>query len=160
MSREQLLDIILDAYDARKETKEYFEFFLNPDVKKMIEKCDEKIRKEINKSKHGYAKFRITVIKNVIKDFASLNPGHEHVINLMMTTIVNLVGESVFLYFSDAQDRSVMRLVTDTLSYADKHGYFPQVATEILKLANNSRFGQQYIRQQLLDTVEEFQSQL
>ena len=31
MSREQLLDIILNVYDARKEAREYFEFFLNPD---------------------------------------------------------------------------------------------------------------------------------
>ena len=38
LERHQLEQMILDAYAARKEIKEYFDFFLNPDVDKLIEK--------------------------------------------------------------------------------------------------------------------------
>ena len=37
LERHQLEQMVLDAYAARKETKEYFEFFLNPDVEKLTE---------------------------------------------------------------------------------------------------------------------------
>ena len=38
LTRNQLEQMILDAYDAKKEIKEYFDFYVNPDVEKLTEK--------------------------------------------------------------------------------------------------------------------------
>ena len=40
MSASQLRHLILETYEARKEFKEYFEFFLNPDAGKLREKYE------------------------------------------------------------------------------------------------------------------------
>ena len=51
MDRGQLVDIILDLYSNRPEAKEYFEFFLNPDIEKLREKVITKAQKEIMRTK-------------------------------------------------------------------------------------------------------------
>ena len=67
MSQEQLVQIIIDAYDARQETKEYFEFFLNPDVEKLFDKFRKDVMKEFNRTKWGRSKARVIVIKRQVK---------------------------------------------------------------------------------------------
>ena len=37
MEAPQLREMILEAYSARKEIKEYFEFFLNPDIEHLLD---------------------------------------------------------------------------------------------------------------------------
>ena len=33
LEKSEVIDVVLDLYDARKEAKEYLEYFLNPDEK-------------------------------------------------------------------------------------------------------------------------------
>ena len=160
MSREQLIDIILSAYDARKETKEYFEFFINPDVFAMMTKLEDAIIKECRKGKRGYAKFRISQIKNINKDFQGLNPGPEYVVQLMLASLVHLVRTTLYLYVSDAQYDSIIRFAKDTLAYADKTGQFPQTVTSMLELANSESLEGRYIRHALVSTIEDYQTTL
>ena len=68
LERHQLEQMILDAYAARKGIKEYFDFFLNPDVDKLIEKYKVAASKEFNRSKRGHSKARISVIKKLLKN--------------------------------------------------------------------------------------------
>lgn len=46
LTRNQLEQMILDAYDAKKEIKEYFDFYVNPDVEKLTEKFKVAISRE------------------------------------------------------------------------------------------------------------------
>ena len=69
MNREQLEQIILDAYDARTEIKEYFEFFLNPDVGKLLDKHKARLVKELNRTRWGRSKARVTILKLSVKYF-------------------------------------------------------------------------------------------
>ena len=54
LERHQLEQMILDAYAARKEIKEYFDFFLNPDVDKLIEKYKVAASKEFRPFESPY----------------------------------------------------------------------------------------------------------
>lgn len=38
LDRDQLVEVILNAYSSSKEAKDYFEFFLNPDAEALLEK--------------------------------------------------------------------------------------------------------------------------
>ena len=78
MTREQIIQIVLDAYAARKEVREYFDFFIDPDVDKLMEKTIARIDKELMRGKHGRSTSRITLVRRAIKDFASFDPGAEY----------------------------------------------------------------------------------
>ena len=38
LTREQLIEVMLELYEARKDAREYLEYYVNPDEKKMYEK--------------------------------------------------------------------------------------------------------------------------
>ena len=50
MTPGQLTEVILEAYDSRREIRDYFEYFLNPQPLKLLEKAGENIAKELNRS--------------------------------------------------------------------------------------------------------------
>ena len=43
LSKEQVIEVMLELYDARKEAKDYLEFYLTPDSKAELEKCKKAI---------------------------------------------------------------------------------------------------------------------
>lgn len=53
LEKEQLVEMMVDLYSRRKDFKEYFEFFLNPDVKKLTAKYHDLISKELARVKRG-----------------------------------------------------------------------------------------------------------
>ena len=46
LPKEQVIEVILELYDARKEAKDYLEFYLTPDSNAELEKCKKIIRQE------------------------------------------------------------------------------------------------------------------
>ena len=46
LSKEQVIKVMLELYDARKEAKDYLEFYLTPDSNAELEKCKKAIRQE------------------------------------------------------------------------------------------------------------------
>ena len=52
LSKEQIIEVMLELYDARKEAKEYLEFYLAPDSNAELEKCKKAIRQEFFPKNH------------------------------------------------------------------------------------------------------------
>lgn len=126
----QLVQLILDLYSARKDAKEYFEFFLNPDVDSLFEKYCNVIDKEMNRSKYGECMARISKIRAAIKDFASFDVGSEAVLKLMLYALCKgLVYERV-RYFSKTLINGFAKIAEDILVFGDRH--------EIFDLCHNS----------------------
>lgn len=46
LTKEQIADIVLELYDARKEAKDYLEFYLAPDCNAELEKCKKAVQNE------------------------------------------------------------------------------------------------------------------
>lgn len=157
LSKEQIIQVVVDAYNARKETKAYFDFFLNPDVDKLLEKYKVRIARELNRTKRRMSKARISVINGAIKEFASFSPGDEHVIDLMLYTInYGLLTESA-VSFSETLYNGFSKIVTNLLDYCDSHNQARQVMESLLpSLDSSSPSGSNYFRQRLLDTVRNF----
>ena len=38
LTRDQIMEVVLDLYEARKEAREYLEYFISPDERGMAEK--------------------------------------------------------------------------------------------------------------------------
>lgn len=85
LTHDQVVEVILDLYDARKEAKEYLEFYLAPDSEGLMEKARQKVR--------GYFTARtgrplrcpkLGKCAKVIADYASLSPDPRCVAELMV----------------------------------------------------------------------------
>jgi hypothetical protein len=90
LSKEQIIEKVLELYDSYKPVKEYFTFYLNPDEKGMFEKYKALIVNEFYpKTKSFNPKTRFSVAKKAIADFSKLKPSPELIGDLMVTFVEN-----------------------------------------------------------------------
>ena len=88
LEKSEVIDVVLDLYDARKEAKEYLEYFLNPDEKAKLKEYKAIIRNEFW-PKRGDGKCRFSVCKKAITDFRKLHPSPENLADLMLYLVEN-----------------------------------------------------------------------
>lgn len=119
MSSDQLIEVILDAYGARKEIKAYFDFFINPDVAKLKEKYFNAIQKELKRSKHGYCKARVSSINKLFKEFESFAPGNDAIADMYTLTISYVMRLDRSQYLSDTQYNWLSKTIERALVFAD-----------------------------------------
>lgn len=132
MSGEQMAQIILDAYETNNDVKEYFEFFLNPDIEKLTEKHLSVITRELNKSKWGYSKARTSVIKKAVKKYMGFNPGPEAVLEMLFLTLNRLGTAERYLNFKAPLLNYITFLTKQILQHADIYC----LASEAMKRLN------------------------
>lgn len=77
MSPEHLRTLLLDLYEARKEAREYLEFFINPDADKIVERYSRVIEREGERARRG-RRFRSSICSKAIKEMASYGAGAEY----------------------------------------------------------------------------------
>ncbi|WP_243345353.1 DUF6155 family protein [Parabacteroides sp. FAFU027] len=86
LTKEQLVEQILDLYDKNKAVKEFYEFYLNPrNEKELAEKYKKLIRKEFNVESPEQAGLKYSVAKRAIADFKDLQPSPEALADVMLT---------------------------------------------------------------------------
>ena len=74
LTKEQITDIVLELYDARKEAKDYLEFYLAPDCNAELEKSKKAIRNEFFPTRGFSEKPSFAKCRKVISDFQKLKP--------------------------------------------------------------------------------------
>lgn len=137
MDSEQLVQIILDAYDAKGEIKDYFEFFLNPDVEKLLGKHQARLDKELARTRWGQSKARVTVIKRAVKDFLGFAPGVQAELDMYFLTLSRLATAERYVTFTPVQERFVADLVSRIVKYGDEHLVFSDVADRFKRFFDN-----------------------
>jgi hypothetical protein len=136
LSKEQLVNIILRTYSARKEFKEYYEFFLDPNIEKLTEKYQKEIIKESNRTKWGYSKLRVSKVRNMLKEYISFDPGAEYVLDLIFWTIRRLMVIFSFYRSTDTQLNAIAKLLAESLKYAEDNEMFIYWKDHAEKLPN------------------------
>lgn len=84
MPKKDLVELVMNLYDAKKEAKDYFEYFLNPDEEKAAEKCRAVFVKEFTKTGVRPPKGRISKCKKALDAFEALHPSVERRIDLRL----------------------------------------------------------------------------
>ena len=84
LSKEQVIEVMLELYDARKEAKEYLEFYLAPDSNAELEKCKKAIRQEFFPTRGFSEKPSFAKCRKVISDFQKLKTEPTYVADLML----------------------------------------------------------------------------
>ncbi len=158
-TNEQLVEVILNAYSSSKEAKAYFEFFLNPDADALLDKKIDIIAKELSRSKWGYCKARISVIRACIRDFEAFGVSPDYVARLMFATLRMLVGQYRYLNYGEPLLKGVGKLTADYIIYAHTHGFASEALADITRLTDEEGLGtpqmRKSVRDKALTTIEE-----
>jgi hypothetical protein len=86
LTKEQVIDFILQVYDSVKPAKEFMEYFLNSNEKEMFEKYRKIIIQEFYPNTKSFnPKTRFSVCKKAIADFRALKPSPDILADLMIT---------------------------------------------------------------------------
>jgi len=119
MSAPQLRSIILDAYSARPEIKEYFEFFLDPDADRLIERQSALASKELWRTRRGRSKARSSVLKKLVRNVTSLNPGPEVEMRMMLTMLAAIASTANYVDLAPTLENYAVTLARDILAKGD-----------------------------------------
>lgn len=72
LDREHLEEFVLDIYSDVKPAKEYLDFFLNPDVNKVVDKTQKALYSKIFRPNgEPMTRVKFTKINDIMKDFSS-----------------------------------------------------------------------------------------
>lgn len=164
MSKDQLTELILDLYSTRSEAKKYFDFYLNPDVEKLVQKTSASIDKELSRSKRGYSKARISQIKKTLKDFDSYQPGPDAIFEILSFTLKQMIYYERYNTFQQAQLNGVIWVITKMIDYADKQLILDKAISSIEKITQLNNIGRNYFRNKVkeiaLSILQEKSTQL
>ncbi len=155
LSREELEHLVLEAYEARKEIKQYFDFFLDPDAAKLSEKYKTAIDKELKRGKRGHSRARTSIIKRALKDFSSFQPGFEYELDLMFHTIAMAMLAEAQLNFTEAQCNAYGKLLLDMIALADRNLAADKMLIRTASLLENPHSGSVYFRRFLKKLLDE-----
>ena len=87
LEKDEIIEMVMELYDARKEAKEYLEFYLNPNEKSKLDEYKKIIENEFYPSR-GEPKTRFSVCRKAINDFMKLKPAPEHIASFRMTMAI------------------------------------------------------------------------
>lgn len=153
-TKDQLIELILDLYTARKEVKEYFNFFLNPDSEKLFEKYRKAIDKEFNRTKWGRSKARISVIKKLLKEFESFQPDIRYRYTLYVQIIYFGLYYSSMDYFPDSLTNGIYKMVADYLTFANSNEQLESALQNIDTITSPESIGPRSMKAGIKEVVQ------
>lgn len=154
LDRDQLVEVVLNAYSAHKEIKNYFEFFLDPDPKKLAEERIEFIAKEINRSKYGRCKARISVIRDAVKQAEAYGIDDENLFHVVYNTMRMLVGTERYYHFSESLSKGTIDLAAKYIEVAARMGIVESALT-LIDGWTRENLGRDYFRKRILARANE-----
>lgn len=159
LNAEQLRQLILDTYSARKEFKVYFDFFVNPEPQKLYDKYVQAIAKELDRRKYGSrSKARISTLKKLISEFESFHPGYSFVEDLMLFTVSYALLAGMELQFADAMFNGIAAIMRKALDLADLNNDLEKVLEVVGNMLGDEAHGSRYFRRYLRESLEEYLS--
>lgn len=145
LDKPQLVQLLLDLYSARKEAKEYFDFFVDPDVPKLYEKHRADIEKEMTRGKYGKSNMRISHVRKYIRNFESFGVEAENVIELMLYTLgLSLIVERR-KYVSRSFLTGMAKIANEILEKGDKNNIFNTTHNNLARLLDGSTGSKNYV---------------
>ena len=85
LTKEQLIEQILDLYEKNKSIKEFYDFYLNPhNEKELVVKYKKLIRQEFNVERPERSSEKFSVAKKAISEFKTLQPSPEALADVML----------------------------------------------------------------------------
>lgn len=144
MDKADIVSLVLDMYDTKKEIKEFLEYYVNPNEKEKFEKYKLIIEKEYSLTALN-PKTRLSVAKKAISDFSKLSPSPELEAELMiflvecgceLTYTYGDMSESFYISMATNFDRALKFMHKNNLL-----GKFRPNVDRCLKWASHCGYG-------------------
>lgn len=74
MTKDEIITMVLELYSARKEAKDYLEFYAEPDEQGKLEEYKDIIREEFYPKRNREPQMRFSVCRKAVSDFKKLTP--------------------------------------------------------------------------------------
>lgn len=84
LTQKQLIDIVLQLYDAKKEAQEWLDYYVQPDESGKLEQYKKIIYEEFYPARRVEPQTRFSVCRKAISDFKKLKPRDEYLAELMV----------------------------------------------------------------------------
>ena len=85
MTKAEIIEMVLELYSARKEAKEYLEFYACPDEKGKLKEYKSVICEEFYPKKRREPQTRFSVCRKAVADFKKLKPSPDALAELMVS---------------------------------------------------------------------------
>lgn len=158
--REQLIEVILNAYSSSKEAKDYFEFFLNPDAEAFYEKKLEIVTKELNRSKRGHSKARVSVLRSEVKQMLDYGIGAEYAVRLMQQILMAIIRLERYFYLPSALRNGARRFARDIVDLSNKNEMLSFGLDAINEVVEDSTVGRVSFRNEIANAVRDYMQEL
>lgn len=132
LTRDQIIDVVLELYDARRDAREYLEYFVSPDEKGMSDKVRNIITKEFFPAR-GRAKGRTSICRRAIKDYTLLHPSPRYIADVMLHLVETLIryAISVRWWIKAPQENLLHSYLIETLEYCISHDLYDEMYPRI-----------------------------
>ena len=84
MSKEEVINIVMELYDARKEARDYLDYYVNPNENKELEKFKKIVLKEFDDDISRDPQCRFSVCRKALSDFKKLAPSTDTLAEAMV----------------------------------------------------------------------------
>ena len=84
MSKDDVINVVLELYDARKEAREYLDYFVNPNETSELEKFKKIVLKEFDDKGTRMSQCRFSVCRKALSDFKKLAPSADTLAEAMV----------------------------------------------------------------------------
>ncbi len=131
LPKERIISIVLELYDARKEAREFLDFYLSPNEHAKLAEYKNIIREEFF-PRRGEPKCRFRVCNKAISDFKKLQAHPSSVADLMLYYIE--IGVTPAVLYGDMWEQYYISLETNfakAMEYIAKNGCLPELRSRI-----------------------------
>ncbi|WP_373730512.1 DUF6155 family protein [Bacteroides heparinolyticus] len=144
-TKEQIIEVVLEAYGNSKAIQEYFDFYLKPNDKEKAKKYKAIIKKEFDVINPMKAGLKFSVAKKAISEFASFKPSPEALADVML-----VLPEAACLFTHDFGDmdepfyNAAYNSFKRAVEFIDKHGLldkFKKRCTDCVMYASPCGYG-------------------
>ena len=84
MSKEEVINVVMELYDARKEARDYLDYYANPDESNELEKFKMIVLKEFGDDGKHFPQCRFSVCRKALSDFKKLAPSEDTLAEAMV----------------------------------------------------------------------------
>ena len=85
MTKKDIIEMVLEMYSARKEVKEYLEFYASPNENGKLEEYKAIIKEEFYPKRRREPQTRFSVCRKAVADFKKLKPSPDALAELMVS---------------------------------------------------------------------------
>lgn len=122
MEHDEIVNVVLELYAARKDAKDYLEYWLDPDAEKELEKCEKLVSRQfftpqgVNRRSPS-----LTTVNKIVKDFMTICFEPEKVAALLLYIGEKLAEWLEFRYRRVTFRTSLKKYVDEAKLYIENH---------------------------------------